>query len=202
MRRIASSHTQKPSDVLVRDAVVEQVAHRVHENGRRVFPLQRLLESFRSECEVEPVLERMARHASKAFRECQCNRDLLWCTRHGVPGRIRALDRRALTNCKMSSASLCPRRLCFESADRALRGSGQRRPLSYDRTDNKTAFRIGDSSFSAEIERAFDLYGRYTPRKCRASRRSATILRMLPLRGDACVFPRLDTRIAKVVYCF
>src|SRR5580658_433071 len=55
-------------DVRLRDILVKQIAHRVHENHPGPLPLERLLQPFRPQSEVEAGLERMAGHAAKAWR--------------------------------------------------------------------------------------------------------------------------------------
>ena len=94
--RAITSNTSR--DELVRDVLVEQVAHRVHEDHPRPAPAQRLLEPLGPQPQVEALLVGVARHAAPALGERlgvavrAAGRDLR-AARHRVPGRLGPLDR-------------------------------------------------------------------------------------------------------------
>src|SRR5713226_6750551 len=56
-------------DELVRDLLVKQIAHRVHEDDSRLTQLQRQTQPAGPEHQVESVFVRMSRHAPEAFNE-------------------------------------------------------------------------------------------------------------------------------------
>ena len=84
-------------DEFHRNALVEQIAHRIHEDHARSFPREWLGEAFGTERDIEPTSEWMTGHAAEALGEpfgvtmIAAPRDL-GAARHGVPGGVGPLD--------------------------------------------------------------------------------------------------------------
>ena len=83
--------------------LVEEIAHGVDEYTAWRSPVQRLLEPFRPQRQIEAVLEWMARHTPEPLREALCIAEVattrdLGAPRNWVPRRIRPLDLRAATH--------------------------------------------------------------------------------------------------------
>ena len=82
---------------LVRHVLVEQVAHAVHEDQLRLLPQQGSLNACRPELQVEALLVRMPRHATKSLGKrlgvaiSTARRDLC-AARYRVPRGFRPLD--------------------------------------------------------------------------------------------------------------
>jgi hypothetical protein len=64
-----SHHLEDPRDVVVGDALVEQVAHRVDEDHPWSLPTQRMLKPIRPQLEREALLIGMTRHPNKTLCE-------------------------------------------------------------------------------------------------------------------------------------
>jgi hypothetical protein len=84
-------------DVLVRDVVLEEVAHAVDEHGFRTRPLQWLQELAGDEAEVESLLVRVTWDVAEAFSEgfrvaVRASRADLGAATYGVPPGVRPLD--------------------------------------------------------------------------------------------------------------
>ena len=84
-----------------RDIVVKEVAHGVHEDRLRPLPLERQLEHLGLERELESVPVVGLTHGLEALRHPRgvavfAARADLCAASHGVPGRFRPLDARAL----------------------------------------------------------------------------------------------------------
>ena len=62
-------HARDISDVLIWNPVVKKIAHRIDEHALRAGPAERITEFLWHEAEIEAVLEGVARHTAKAFRE-------------------------------------------------------------------------------------------------------------------------------------
>src|SRR5262245_26706166 len=81
----------------IRNALMEQIAHRVHEDDLWLSPTQWQVQASVSQCQVESDFIWMARHASKSFRETfrvaviTARRDLS-TTRNRVPCRLCPLN--------------------------------------------------------------------------------------------------------------
>src|SRR5579862_1390514 len=69
MPRRSLHHATDFRDVVDRDVVMKEIAHRVDEDALRQAPLERNLELFGHEAKIKSPLERMARDAAKSFRE-------------------------------------------------------------------------------------------------------------------------------------
>ena len=54
-------------DEVGRHSLMEEIAHRVDEDGARLFPSQGKVQTLGPKLEVEPLLKRMTRHAAKPF---------------------------------------------------------------------------------------------------------------------------------------
>src|ERR1700684_1604514 len=93
-----SHDLEDPLDIGVRNALVEEVAHRVDEDHPRTRPLQWLLQPLRPELELKALLVGVSRDAPPALGEClgvavrAPGRDLV-AARYRVPGRLSPLDR-------------------------------------------------------------------------------------------------------------
>ena len=90
-------------DVVGWNVLVKEVAHRVDEDLPRASPVQRLLELFGNESEVEALLERVSRHTAETFREQLRVAELaarahLRAAPDGIPRRVRPLNRRAVAH--------------------------------------------------------------------------------------------------------
>src|SRR5215831_10725947 len=87
----------------LRHILMEEVAHRIHEDHARLAPAKWLFKPFGPECEIEAVFEWMARRAPEALRETLRIAEVapstdLRASRHGIPGRIGPLDGRLLSH--------------------------------------------------------------------------------------------------------
>src|SRR5579871_1062338 len=69
MPRRGLHHAADFRDVVDRDVIMKEIAHRVDENALRQAPLQRNLELLGHQTKIKSLLERMARDAAKSFRE-------------------------------------------------------------------------------------------------------------------------------------
>ena len=81
--------------------LMEEVAHRVDEDGTRLFPFQGKLKPFRPQLEIEPLLKRMTWHSAKPLRErlgvtMLATRADFRAAGDGVPGGISPFDGRIL----------------------------------------------------------------------------------------------------------
>ena len=107
-------HLRDRSHVLVRNSVVEQIAHRVHEDHTRCAPPERIAKLLRDKPEVEPELEGMPRHTAKPFCKglrvaVHAPRADLRAAAHGVPGGVGPFDLRLVTHARVLLQ--CPLRL-------------------------------------------------------------------------------------------
>src|SRR5690606_24059856 len=81
----------------VRNCLMEEVAHRVHEDHPATLPADRLVQALWSQGQVEARLKRVARHTAKPLREAfrvavvAAGRDLR-AARDWIPRRIGPLD--------------------------------------------------------------------------------------------------------------
>ena len=90
-------------DVVGGNVPVKEVAHRVDEDLPCASPMQRLLELFRNESEIEALLEGVTRHPAETFREELrvaefAARAHLRAAPHWIPGRVRPFNRRAVAH--------------------------------------------------------------------------------------------------------
>ena len=99
----AAHHVEDVLHKLVGDVLVEQVAHRVHEDHPRPLPTQRLVEPFRPEPKVESLLVGVTRDTAPSLGECfgvavgAARRDLVAaCDR--VPGGLGPFDRTSVSH--------------------------------------------------------------------------------------------------------
>src|SRR5688572_21396860 len=92
-------HIHNAAYVVVGDAGVEEVAHRVHENHPGRPPAERLNELFRNKPKVKTLFVRMSRYAAKTLRErlgiaMRTSGTDLRAPSDRIPGRIRPFDLR------------------------------------------------------------------------------------------------------------
>ena len=94
----ALHHLEDARDVVERDALVEEVAHRVDEDHPRLAPRERQLQPLGPEAQVEALLVGVTGHAAEPLRERlgvavrAAGRHLV-AARDRVPRRVRPLDR-------------------------------------------------------------------------------------------------------------
>src|SRR5947207_10992271 len=86
-----SHHPEDALDVLERDVLVEEIAHRVDEDHPRALPLQWVAESARPQAKVEALLVRVPLDPAPALSErlgvaVRAAGGYLRATGHGVPG--------------------------------------------------------------------------------------------------------------------
>lgn len=96
-------------DELVRNPVVEQVAHRVDENLLRLRPPDGIAQFLRHEAQVEAELEGMAGHTPETLGEgLRVAVDASWADlrapAHGIPRRVRPLDFRIVAHRRWAPA--------------------------------------------------------------------------------------------------
>lgn len=102
-------HGSDRCNIGVRNALVKQIAHGIHEDHARRSPAQGFIQLLGDEPKVEPLLERMTGDAAKAFCErfgvtVGTSGANLRAASNGIPGRIRPLDLRVVTH-RMSPES-------------------------------------------------------------------------------------------------
>ena len=83
------------------DVLVEEVAHRVHENHPRLLPKHRLPQPRRPKRQIEALLIGVPRNAAPTFCEALgiaivASRTNFGAARHRVPRRVRPFDVRLL----------------------------------------------------------------------------------------------------------
>ncbi len=103
----STHHLEDTKDKGVRDTLVEEIRHAVHEDQAWSAPLQRLLQSLRSERQVEALLVRMPLHTSKPLGKRKrvaigTTRRHLGTPSHRVPRRLGPFDRRLVTHNRTS----------------------------------------------------------------------------------------------------
>ena len=114
--RRAPHDVENVMDELLRDPFVEEVAHRIDEDQPRALPTQRLLQPGRPDAKVEPLLVGMAGDPAPALSErlgvavSAAGRHLV-APGHGVPRRLRPLDRAAVSHAS-APYSPCPSNRC------------------------------------------------------------------------------------------
>ena len=89
-------------DVVGWNVLVKEVAHRIDENLPWASPMQRLIELFRNESEIEALLERVSRYIAETLREQLriaefATRTHLRTAPHRVPSRVRGAAKELLT---------------------------------------------------------------------------------------------------------
>lgn len=103
MLRAERHYRKNLVDELVRNILVEQVAHRVHEHTPWLAPFERLGQFLRHQPQVEPLLVRMPRHAAPALSKrlgvaMRATRTYLRAATDRVPGGIGPFDLAVLTH--------------------------------------------------------------------------------------------------------
>jgi hypothetical protein len=97
----AAHHIEHVGDVLVGDALVEQVRHRIHEHQPRASPAQREAETLRPQLEFKALLVRVTGNAAESLGErlrvaVSAPRRHLRAARGRIPARLRPLDSAAV----------------------------------------------------------------------------------------------------------
>src|SRR5262245_28149737 len=71
MPRSEAHRREDGIDEVIRHVLVEQVAHRVHEDSTGLFPRERKADPLRPQPKIEALLVRMSRNPSESLREGQ-----------------------------------------------------------------------------------------------------------------------------------
>jgi hypothetical protein len=90
-----------PLNEIERNVFMEEIAHGVDEDSRRLLPLKWLSQPLRAQLQVKSELVRVARDTAKSLSKrlgvaMPATRTNLHAPRHGVPRRFSPLDRRLL----------------------------------------------------------------------------------------------------------